>query len=127
MSTTITLDRLWLNPVDDLTEGMGFRLAAASLVQAPQLSGEVRQYGGGRLKAATTTTIAQQLPPTLLLDTRDEEAAIEAWQGRTVCVRDPKGRKYYAVYFNPQITEYPGLDMSVVTLTLDEVTQSEAV
>ena len=122
---SVEFTRLWLTPVNDPAAGVGFRLN--TLTKTPQAPGEVRQYGD-RLRAVLTGVGAGQWSVTLFCDDRSQVEFLRLQQGLVVCAREPRGEKMYAVFFNPQIPEQRSPDVRVsVTLTLDEVSFSEAV
>jgi hypothetical protein len=124
---SVTFTRLWISPASDLSSGIGFRLAADSLEDDPQTPGQVRPYAAGRFRLVTSPGNQHQLPVTIRCDTRDEVAALTAWQNTVVLARDPKGRKFYAAYQDLKISERAGLDSATATLTLVETSMSEAV
>lgn len=124
---TCTFTRLWLNPATALNTGVGFRLAADGLESDPQVDVTLNTYAGGRVRAITGPQRTHQVPVTLRCDTRTQVHTLEKWQGTLVCARDPKGRKFYATYSDLKVVERPGQDSATATLTLQEVSHSEAV
>lgn len=121
---SISLDTVLLGPVADLTSQV--RLDVASLRERDGKSGEVRTYANGRRRAVaragrlrTVVLQAEVLRNRVLLD------ALRDWEGQTVLLRDPRGRKVYGVFYDLEIDENITTDLAIVSLTLTETTVSE--
>lgn len=123
---TVTLTTLWLNDATDLTDYRSFPLMN-QLRATPQTPGEVRLYANGRFRSIKRAGAQQQLAATLAACDRDQVDWIEAHAGRLLLVRDDRGRKFYGTYYGPTIDEHPYDDEADVTLTLVEISHSEAV
>lgn len=121
----VTLRTLWLNDADDLSDFQAFPLMNG-LSLSPQQDVTIGKYAGGRLRVSRMPGTAQQASVTLPTCTPDQREWVEAKIGALLCVRDDRGRKFYAVYANPQITEHPYDGNCDITLTLSEATHSEA-
>lgn len=123
---SIRLDTVLLGPVDDLTSQV--RLDVASLRERDGKAGEVRTYANGRRRHVaragrqrTVTVQAEVLRNRVLLH------SLRSWEGQTVLLRDPRGRKVYGVFFDLEIDENITADLATVSLTLTETTFSEVV
>lgn len=123
---TVLLETLWLNDAADLTDSMTFPSMKA-LGASPQTPGEVRLYANGRLRAVNRSGRQQQLAVQLPACSREQVTWIEGHAGRLLLVRDDRSRKFYGTYYNPSIDEHGYDDNADVSLSLVEITHSEAV
>ena len=121
----VTFKKLWINVLSDPSICMGFRLTA--FTSSPQAPSRVDQYGTV-LRAITTGVTAQQIPYSAWCDTREQIDFLETYEGIGVCVRDPRGGKFGAIYSDLQIVEQLSPLVRVpATFTANEVSFSEAV
>lgn len=124
---TITLDTLWLNAANDLSDAMSFP-AMSALSSGPTTGGEVRMYANGRTRLITRAGTPRTTRARLPLCTREQVLWLEAHAGQVVLVRDAQGRKFYGVFFSPVFEEYGAVyDGASVEITLTEVSYDEAV
>lgn len=123
---TVTLETLWLNDAADLSDYLAFPYMSKLNVQTSQ-SGEVRRGASGRLRAFSRAGRSREFTVDLPNLTRTEVEWLEEHIGRTLLVRDDRGRKMYGVYFTlpDDAHQYDG--ESDVQLALSEVTVSEEV
>lgn len=123
----VNLGAVWLNSVEDLDDGVGFdNVTGLNLVTSTD--GDVRALANGRLRMVTTTTSRRQYALLLELCSRPEIDWLEAHVAQLLCVRDDRGRKFFATYFEVNTTELiERSDYGDVSLRLTEVTYSEAV
>lgn len=122
---SVTFTRYWLSPASNMSLGRGFRLA--QLPVTPQAPADIRQYGT-RLRGISTGVKAHQQAISVFCDTRDDVTFLEMYEAATVLARDPRGRKFYAIYTDLNLTENPAAAVRVAaTLTLNEVTYAEYV
>lgn len=122
----VALATLWLNDTADLTDCRSFPFMS-KLSATPQTPGEVRLYANGRRRAINRAGAQQQLAVTLPTCDRDLVTWIEAHAGRLLLVRDDRGRKFYGTYYNPTIDEHAYDENADVSISLIEITHSEAV
>lgn len=122
---SVTFSDLWVsNPYDPT---LTYRWYLSDLSATPSKVGGVRRLANGRLRAVTRAGTAQSIKATIVAIDRTTVEQVEAWQGLTVLVRDPVGRRFYATYFEPDITEDPsGSGVAIIKLTLHEVTVTES-
>ncbi len=122
---SVVLDTVWLNAAANPSDYASFPLMAALTVTTAK-AGEVRQYAGGRtrlvVKAGTPRTIALDLPE---LD-RTQVTWLEGHVGQVVCVRDDRGRKIWAAYLTAGVDETQGDTTGGASITLVEVSFTEA-
>lgn len=139
---SIQLATLWLNDLADLSDNVNFPLMAA-VTDTPAIgaatvsaandnsttSGQVpiRLYAGGNLRAISQPGAQRVLAPTLYACTPLQEAWFYAHQGLTLLVRDDRGRRFYAQYFTYQSAPHQFDGNTDITLSLTELTGSDAV
>ena len=127
MAASITLKTVWMNLQTELTTPRNFP-AMSSLKPTVKQPGEVRTYAGGRLRLITRAGIARSYVLTLPACSRDQITWLETNAGQLMCVRDDRGRKIRAAYFEVPVDEIPtDPTLGDIVLTLSEVTFSEAV
>ena len=123
---SITLETLWLNDADDPADLASFPFMS-SLNSSPQQNVTITAFAGGRQIAIVTPGSANQVSVNLAACTASQRAWLETHAGTVVCVRDDRGRKFYGVYVSPSSDEHAYNDDADSSLTLNEVTFSEAV
>lgn len=122
---SVTLTRLWLHDAADLSDFITVR--TAELGEVPAVHGEVRRYANGNLRAVRRAGTARQVRVRLRPSVRSDVDQIAAWTGRRLMLRDSRGRKLWGVYWDPQVTEVPGVDRADVSFTFEQVTYNESV
>ena len=121
---SVNFTNLWVS--DPLDNSLSYEFKLADLKVSPERSGEVRRQADGRLRLVTRVGQRQRIEVTLVAADRNTVAMVEAWEGRAVLVRDPMGRRFYATFFEPNITEDAAdTGLAVISLTLTEVTVDE--
>lgn len=123
---SVTLRTLWLNDADDLSDSMSFPWMSKLSVQTAK-PGEVRLMSNGRLRVVTRAGQTRTFDVDLPNLTRVEVEWLEAHIGRTLLVRDDRGRKIYGAFFTLPDDAHQYDDENDVQLTLQEITRSEAV
>jgi hypothetical protein len=123
---SITLKTLWLTNAADLTDSQSFPLLS-KLTATPTIGGAIRRYASGRFRAIAQAGDQNQLAATLPTCDPDQVAWIDAMAGQLLMVRDDRGRKFYGQYFTYQADEHAYDGNTDVTLTVAEVSHSEAV
>lgn len=95
--------------------------------EAHQSATEVRRYSGGRLRAVTKPGTQQILTFTFPYVTATELEDLRSRCGTLQMVRDTRGRKLWAVFYDVQASERRN-DLHVTAMvTFTEVTYVEAV
>lgn len=122
----VNLHTLWLNVVADPSQRQHFPVMSALQVTTSQ-PGEVRRYASGRLRSVRQAGRTRAISATLPACDLDQVRWLERYQGETVCVRDDRGRKLFAVYYALPVDEHFYNDGADITLTLSEVTRVEGV
>lgn len=122
---SVTLASLWLNRVSDLTDSIVLS-TMTGLTSTPQNAGAVRRYANGRMRIVTQAGVPNQFQVTTVASPRATIQWLEGHTGQTVLVRDDRGRKFYATYFQPATAEHAYNGEGDVTFTLSEVTYSES-
>lgn len=122
---TPTLTAVWLTSAADLTSSI--QVQTKSIVESPEVKGDVRVYAGGRLRAVTLAGKPRTIALNLTLVPRATIDQLDAWAGTELLLRDPFGLRRWGVYFTFQRTQHPYPDLSDITLTFNEVTHDEAV
>lgn len=127
MASSITLTTVWMNLASNLSQYQNFpamSILKPSIVQP----GEVRTYANGRLRLITRAGLARSYSLTLIACSRAQITWLENNVGQLFCVRDDRGRKIYATFFDvPVLEESTDPTLGDVTLALSEVTHSEIV
>jgi len=122
----VHLDTVRLAAVTDLSAQV--LLEVTSLSETDGKAGEVRHYANGRRRVISRTSRHRTVPLEFdLVDERDTLETLRGWCGQVVLYRDPRGRKVYGVFHELDIDENVSTDFASVSLTLTEVTYSEAV
>lgn len=123
--TEIVLTTIVLNDAEDPADELVMtRMATYS--RRPRTPGRVQEVAGGFrvIKGGPGQAVWELRANRVPLVDSDW---IEDHAGRTVCVRDDQGRKFFAVYFEPDIEEVPRPRTVHVELELIETSWSEAV
>jgi hypothetical protein len=122
---TVTLDRAWLSLAADPSVALAFFTTGRADQRAKP--GEVRRYANGRLRTVTRAGSAQTLTLTARSLTPAQLAQLDSWRGTVVLFRDVWGRKMYGTFFAIAVADWPDRASHDVTLTLQQVSFSEAV
>lgn len=122
----VTLRTLWLNNAADPSKSQSFPLMKALQVTTAR-KGEVREYSAGRLRSVTKRGGKRSLTASLPHCTREQVAWLEQQQSQLLCVRDDRGRKFWAVYYDLPVDEHFYNTDADLQLVLNEVTHTEAV
>lgn len=117
---------VWLNDLLAPSDVMAWPLMS-SLSVTPTMTGEIRSYAGGVDVAIVRVGKRSPVKVNLPHCTRTQLAWLEAHLGRTVCIRDDRGRRLFGVYFAvPAAENRHNLEASV-DLDITQVTVAEAV
>ena len=119
---TVTLGTLWLNLAADPSVPL-----MSALQVTTSRKGEVRRYTTGRLRSVVQVGKAQSVSATLPSCTREQLDWLAQQQGELLCVRDDRGRKLWATYYEVAVDEHRHNKEGNVSLTLNEVTHSEVI
>jgi hypothetical protein len=122
----VTLSTVWLNLASDLTQAVELD-TMTGLTSTPQNVGTVRRYAAGRTRAVAQAGVPSQFQVATVASPRATIVWLESHTGQMVLVRDDRGRKFYATYFQPATVEHAYNSDGDVTLTLAELSHSEAV
>lgn len=123
---SITLATVWLSVASDYSDYITLTTMSA-LTSAPQNPGSVRRYAGGRFRAVTQAGTPNQFAVNAHACDRTTIEWFESHTGIVVLVRDDRGRKFYGTYFVPSTTEHAYDVEGDITVTISEVSFSEAV
>lgn len=123
---SILVPAVWLALAADLTQQI--ELDVDELSDELTVDGEVRTYAGGRRRSITKAGQPRQIPISgRLLAQRTLLETLTSWRGQVVLYRDARGRKAFGTFFALTVVENPVVDACDISLTLQEVTVSEAV
>jgi hypothetical protein len=125
--TTLTLDKVAVAPVSDLSAVVFLPQTTETFVDA--IPSEVRIYAGGRRRAVTRPGASRNITLTLRQLDRDDYDTLAGYRGQVMLVRDQRGRAVYGVFssINGAVErDRPTLVMDV-TVAFSEVTVSEIV
>lgn len=122
---SVSLTAVWIQNAQDLTTAV--QAQATSIVETPQVAGNVRAYANGRQRTVSSASKPRQVAFTFTLMSAADAATLAAWNGQLVLVRDAFGLKVWGSYFQTQRTQQPAPNVNDVTLTVTEVTHSESV
>jgi hypothetical protein len=123
---SVTLTTVWLNLVSNLGNAIELD-TMTGLTSTPQNPGTVRRYASGRTRAIAQAGVPNQFQVTTAATSRATIVWLESHTGQTVLVRDDRGRKFYATYFQPATAEHAYNGDGDVTVTFSELSYSEAV
>lgn len=116
--TAVRLSTVWLNSADDPSDRLELTLMA-SLEMTTTKPGEVVLGAGGRRRVI----VRQGKPLSGSLSVNGADRATIAWleahAGTRVWVRDDRGRKTLATYFEVPVSEHAYDDCGDVSLTLE--------
>lgn len=127
MPAEVALTTVWLNLASDLSDYQTFP-SMSSLNVTTKRPGEARVNANGRTRLIRKPANMQTFSLSLPSCTRAQINWLELNAGKLMLVRDDRGRKVWCVYFEPSVEETSGdIDQGDVTLSLVEITYSEAV
>lgn len=127
MIAVVYVTNLWLSLAADLTQLQTFPYLSANS-SAPKIQVSTKLYAGGNYRVVRQRGRQSTQQFTLLCCTAAQRQLIEFdWLGELLVVRDDRGRKYFGVYADPQVTEHPYNDECDITITMQEITKSESV
>lgn len=122
----VALRTLWLNAANNPEDRMSFPLMSALQVTTAS-RGEFRDYSAARVRYISRPGRKLTAAATLPALDRTQIAWLDAHRATIVCVRDDRGRKFWAVYEEVQVEEHHYNEEGNSSLALTEVTYSEAV
>lgn len=121
----VRLEQLHLSLISDPSIGMAFPVQEAP--RAAQLGIAAETYADGTVRKVVTPGKVQTATYTLGFITDEHVAFLEAHQGEDLCIRDPRGAKFYGYYAEAEFNPRRLPDSWSVTLACSSVTYSEAV
>lgn len=122
----VVLETVWLNLAADPSVRMSFPMMSELNVATTQ-PGEVRTMANGRQRLVRVAGLSRAVSLTLAYCTPAQVAWLELHVGELMCVRDDRGRKLFAAYLQVPVDEHQSGGHSDVSLSLSEITHSEAV
>lgn len=122
---SVTLDRLYVHLASNHDDYI--RIWLESEKERTSKDGEVREYAGGRMRSVVRVGRRQTLAVTHEQMARADVDKLRGYLGKLLLVREPRGRKLWAVFHDIDIDEIAPVDLVNVTLTFHEVTHDEAV
>jgi hypothetical protein len=134
----VVLDQVWIALASNLAapitayssgfaSGSGSQSAGNAGVDIRAGQGEVRMYASGRARNVVAVGTKRSYQMTLRMVSSSDMLTLESWINLTVLFRDRVGRKCFGVFNQIQPYDYKGQLLHDVTLTIVEVTTSEAV
>lgn len=123
---TVDLDVVWVNPLDDLSAGLQLD-AVTGLSGDDGTDGQVQVYAGGRKRLVSGIGRAGTRRLQLGLVDQATVDALVALAGRTVLLRDPRGRRVWGAWFAVPWTDRIITGDMDVSLDFTEVTVDEEV
>ena len=120
------LRTVWLNDAAYPSDSMNF-IKMSVLKRTATSPARVQRVAGGRLRVIRRAGEPREWALTLPLLTRVQVDWLESHLGATVCARDDRGHKFFAVYLAVPVDERKFEKRGDVTLTLAEVSFSESV
>lgn len=115
----VTLHEVWINL---LSTGEAVHAYSSDRGRVTGMTGDVRQYAGGRQRAVSTEGVKGQFTFKLRDVTDDDIELLKSWYGDPVCVRDYRGRVYFGVFWSLTETERGHIELYDVALTVQEIT-----
>ena len=123
---SVDLTTLWLNVVADPADYQWFPFMAA-LSRAKTKPGRTVALAGGRVRAIRQAGQAVEWEMDLPHCTPQQTAWLEQHAGDLLCARDDRGHKVFGVIWTVPVSEHSYNDDGDVSVTLSEITFSEAV
>lgn len=122
----VSLGTLFIGDAANLADQIMFPFMSQLAVTA-EVSGENRRYANGRIRSVSRSGKVEIAAVALPACTRAQVQWLEDHLGRTVLVRDDRGRKLYGNYRSLNISEHAYNKEADVTLTVSSVSYSEVV
>lgn len=122
----VQLDTVWMNDAANPADVIRLR-ATSGLKRQAMIDGRVQVVAGGGRRVVRRAGLSRTWELALPWASRAQVDWLEAHQGRTVTCRDHRGHKVHGVYLDVPVDENGVTQDGAVTLTLTEVTHTEAV
>lgn len=122
----ISFSGLYLALADDPVGSMVWFENVMDPHLTPEAETSLIELAGGRIVSRSRPTMRRQYTATIRTSQMHLAATLDAWTGRTVLIRDGLGNKLYGIYRRAPIRWHKGGAKFDWSLTLDEVTFSEA-
>lgn len=91
------------------------------------LTGEVRQFAGGRFRYVGRTGVGGRLDRTLRAVPQRLTELMEEWIGQTVLLRDHRGQRWWGIFKTVGRRNIKGTTLYDVSITVELVSQDEGV
>lgn len=122
--TTLVLNRLWLNLVDDPSVVMSFRIS--SFAPGKSVNAVPREAASGRMRLVRSGLAKpRRMQATIVQPTDEQIAWLNLWAGEVVTVRDPDGGKFSGVFddvgYERPVDGAVGMGLSIADVTSSEV------
>ena len=122
---TVTLTKLWLNLASDPSQYRSFEFIT-SIQSSPSAQTSQEIDADGSVNTISTPGIPKQYAVTLVAcDAIDRQKIEVDWLDQPLCVRDDRGRKFYATYSSCQVSEHSYNDQCDISLTFNLISVSE--
>jgi hypothetical protein len=121
----LVLEKMWVT-----LASTGQMMAGATIGDESEvaLTGEVRQFAGGRFRYVGRTGVGGQLDRTFRALPKRIAELLEEWIGQTVFVRDHRGQAWWGVFKSVKRRNIKGaLGLYDVSVTIELVSQDEGV
>ena len=99
----LELNQVWLHDAADLSVHIRFK--ARNIVGTPERRVRLDEYASGRTRLITTPIRRTQVRFDALRVPREDIDQLEAWLGRLLLYRDPRGRKLFGFLSQLPTTE----------------------
>jgi hypothetical protein len=93
---SVTLDRMWVNLASNPSQYL--TLSHAKWTGQDSITGDFRQYGPGRVRQVLSGGSLGTQSFSFLTEDLSPVVLLKAWKGRTVCLRDHRGRREFASF-----------------------------
>lgn len=124
---SVALETVLLALASDLSAPLALDVSSLD-EQESSTAGEVRTYANGRRRSVSRAGTVRSIAVAFdLVAARSTLTTLRSWRGRVVLFRDPYGRKMYGTFFAVDAKERIPVDVMECSLTLTEVSFSEAV
>jgi hypothetical protein len=121
----VTLTHLWLHDAADPSVYVKLRLHELSAT--PARRAEAREYAAGRVRKISRPTRRQTIAFDCRLVDRSTITQLEEWAGRTLMLRDPRGRKAWGFYEQVEVGEHRWTERGDVHIDFEVISHVEAV
>lgn len=123
----VTLQGVYLAPVDDYSLQTVLNAGVQPLSDRSGVLGEFRRFDGGRVRLITQAGSERGLAVAVSYANRTTRELLDTWKGKTLLLRDGRGRLVFGSFLTLEVTEQVGLPYCDIAFEFVEITTSSEV